>query len=56
MNIEVVDNTKEKILCEYCQKNCFVYVNGVKVYCDVYKNKYIEKTISSIDAWKEYKK
>ena len=45
MNIEITDNTKEKIICEYCQKQCFVYVNGVKVYCDAYKSKFFNKGV-----------
>mgnify|MGYP001587009364 CR=1 FL=1 len=40
--VKMEKQDKNKLLCEYCQKNCFVYVNGVKIYCHVYKEKYVK--------------
>lgn len=51
MSVEITDNTKEKILCEHCQKQCFVYVNGVKIYCDLYYEKYKKEKVYPIDGW-----
>lgn len=34
---------KKDLLCEYCQKQCFVYVNGIKTYCDVYYTQFKKK-------------